>query len=168
MVFRIAKDVARLIEFPHQRRGMVGGYCRTPAEVSIRAGRRNQPNLINCPASRSSTAPAVPDQSCDGFDSRGERNCYDNPARIPVRSFRPIPQRPSAMCRVQSFLRTCLRLSDCPDQSGNRFGRQDQPSLITRFAKQHGARKVITPLLPSFRRPEARRRGRLCCESREP
>jgi hypothetical protein len=28
--------VARLIEFPHQRRGMAGGYCRTPAGVSIR------------------------------------------------------------------------------------------------------------------------------------
>jgi hypothetical protein len=55
------------------------------------------------------------------------------------------------MCRVQSALRT-LHASYCPDQSGNRFGltmgagRQDQPNLITHFAKRQGARKVITSL----------------------
>jgi hypothetical protein len=45
-----------------------------------------------------------------------------------------------------------LRLSKCPDESGNRFGlimgagaRISRTSL-PRFAKQHGARKVITPL----------------------
>ena len=115
----------------------------------------------------------MPDQSCDGFDSHGGRNCFDNPAQIAVRSFSPNTQGRRLGAGFKASSAPCLRLSDCPDGSGNRFGlimgagRQDQPSLITRFAKQHGARKMITPLLPFFGRQEARRAPRALATSRE-
>lgn len=54
------------------------------------ARHEDQPNLIT--PLREGTAPALPDQSCAGFDSRGERNCFGDSARIPLEALRQFPE----------------------------------------------------------------------------